>query len=108
MKKKNNTTKRITAPRLTKKGGRQSKILLKPRLPKSERAPKIIELKDSADDAVMPTIVPRDTDAVEYAEVERAPYDGNTAFNLYLREVGQTKLLTIQEEDRTGRADQER
>ncbi len=30
---------------------------------------------------------------------ERAPYDGNTAFNLYLREVGQTKLLTIEEEN---------
>jgi RNA polymerase primary sigma factor len=29
---------------------------------------------------------------------ERYPYDGNTAFNLYLREVGQTKLLTPQEE----------
>ena len=30
---------------------------------------------------------------------ERQPYDGNTAFNLYLREVGQTKLLTIDEEN---------
>ena len=29
---------------------------------------------------------------------EWTPYDGNTAFNLYLREVGQTRLLTPQEE----------
>lgn len=29
---------------------------------------------------------------------EWMPYDGNTAFNLYLREVGQTKLLTPEEE----------
>ena len=29
---------------------------------------------------------------------EHRPYDGNTAFNLYLREVGQTKLLTPEEE----------
>jgi RNA polymerase primary sigma factor len=29
---------------------------------------------------------------------ERLPYDGNTAFRLYLKEVGQTKLLTPQEE----------
>jgi len=34
----------------------------------------------------------------ENASAERQPYDGNTAFNLYLREVGQTKLLTLQEE----------
>jgi RNA polymerase primary sigma factor len=42
--------------------------------------------------------IPRDSDAV-VVETERTPYDGNTAFNLYLREVGQTKLLTIEEEN---------
>ena len=41
--------------------------------------------------------VPRDLEVLP--QVERTPYDGNTAFNLYLREVGQTKLLTIQEEN---------
>jgi len=50
---------------------------------------------------VAPTIVPRETEALpEYEKTpERLPYDGNTAFNLYLREVGQTKLLTIEEEN---------
>jgi RNA polymerase primary sigma factor len=43
--------------------------------------------------------VPREGEAVAAPErQERYPYDGNTAFNLYLREVGQTKLLTPQEE----------
>lgn len=32
------------------------------------------------------------------AEDARQPYDGNTAFHLYLREVGQSKLLTPKEE----------
>jgi len=41
--------------------------------------------------------VPREGEP-EVIAYERQPYDGNTAFNLYLREVGQTKLLTLQEE----------
>ena len=32
------------------------------------------------------------------AERDRAPYDGDTAIKLYLREIGQVKLLTPQEE----------
>lgn len=32
------------------------------------------------------------------SEIARQPYDGNTAFNLYLREVGQVNLLTPEEE----------
>jgi RNA polymerase primary sigma factor len=38
-----------------------------------------------------------DTSPVE-THTERQKYDGNTAFRLYLREVGQTKLLTPEEE----------
>jgi len=38
-------------------------------------------------------------DSVPVLPSERLPYDGNTAFNLYLREVGQTPLLTIEEEN---------
>ena len=50
--------------------------------------------------AAAPALVPRDVDAVPVAPAnERNPYDGNTAFNLYLREVGETKLLTIEEEN---------
>jgi RNA polymerase primary sigma factor len=43
--------------------------------------------------------VPRDGDGYAPApETERAPYDGETAIKLYLREIGQVKLLTPQEE----------
>ncbi len=59
---------------------------------------KIVKLVDLAAPSAA---VPRDTD-IEAASVtarERIPYDGNTAFNLYLREVGETKLLTIEEEN---------
>ncbi len=59
------------------------------RLPVAEVAP------DTA-----PTLVPRDVNAAEPLTThERTPYDGNTAFNLYLREVGETKLLTVEEEN---------
>ncbi len=45
-------------------------------------------------------LVPRDLpDEAPITAPERQPYDGNTAFNLYLREVGQTKLLTLAEEN---------
>jgi len=39
-------------------------------------------------EAAEPVVAPRD----------RAPYDGDTAIRLYLREIGQVRLLTIQEE----------
>src|SRR5438046_3871375 len=39
-----------------------------------------------------------DEEPASPAEETRQPYDGNTAFHLYLREVGQSKLLTIKEE----------
>jgi RNA polymerase primary sigma factor len=93
--KKNQTSKKITAPRLVKTS-RRPRFTLKSGGP--EQTAKIIELKEPAELA----IVPRDATAVlpEYEKApERAPYDGNTAFNLYLREVGQTKLLTIEEEN---------
>ena len=57
----------------------------------------VIELKEPTVTLEAPSIVPRQTDV--YVEPERQPYDGNTAFNLYLREVGQTKLLTLAEEN---------
>src|ERR1700749_4349324 len=43
--------------------------------------------------------VPRDEDVyVPLPDKERPPYDGDTAIKLYLREIGQVKLLTPQEE----------
>src|SRR5205823_14661841 len=43
--------------------------------------------------------VPRDEEAIVTAATrERSSYDGDTAIKLYLREIGQVKLLTPQEE----------
>jgi len=45
------------------------------------------------------TVVPRDADAgIIPGAKERSTYDGDTAIKLYLREIGQVKLLTPQEE----------
>jgi len=40
----------------------------------------------------------REEDFAPLTDKERAPYDGDTAIKLYLREIGQVKLLTLQEE----------
>jgi RNA polymerase primary sigma factor len=42
--------------------------------------------------------VPRDEDALAPLTKERSSYDSDTAIKLYLREIGQVKLLTPQEE----------
>ncbi len=61
---------------------------------------KIIDLEEPAEEeAEEAAVVPRDPDVEESGENIQLPYDGNTAFNLYLREVGQTKLLTLAEEN---------
>ena len=82
--------KRITAPKLVKRGKSHGRFKFEP-----VKAPTITvsEPKEAEE-----TFVPRDAQA-DVPERERSPYDGNTAFNLYLREVGQTKLLTIPEEN---------
>ncbi len=53
----------------------------------------------SAEEFPAPALVPREPEPIALSPSERQPYDGNTAFNLYLREVGQTKLLTVPEEN---------
>jgi len=46
----------------------------------------------------LPAIVPKAAEPVVHMERERGSYDGDTAIKLYLREIGQVKLLTPQEE----------
>lgn len=48
--------------------------------------------------AVTEVSVPRDEGAVAPQSADRSSYDGDTAIKLYLREIGQVKLLTPQEE----------
>jgi len=45
-----------------------------------------------------PVHITREEDYPPVSDRERAPYDGDTAIKLYLREIGQVKLLTPQEE----------
>src|SRR3569833_3077807 len=51
-----------------------------------------------AGDLELPAIVPKAAEPVVHIERERSSYDGDTAIKLYLREIGQGKLLTPQEE----------
>jgi len=51
-----------------------------------------------AGDLELPAIVPKAAEPVVHIERERSSYDGDTAIKLYLREIGQVKLLTPQEE----------
>ena len=86
---KTRSRSRILPPRLTKRGGQRYSVR---KALGGEMPPPTIRLNEP--EAVEPvTVNPAPV------EVERTPYDGNTAFNLYLREVGQTKLLTIEEEN---------
>src|SRR5258708_1830298 len=65
-----------------------------------ELTPKAVQLKDPVEAAAQDKpLVPRDAEVETPVQQERQPYDGNTAYNLYLREVGQTKLLTVEEEN---------
>jgi RNA polymerase primary sigma factor len=48
--------------------------------------------------AVLTPAISREEDFVPVSDRDRAPYDGDTAIKLYLREIGLVKLLTPQEE----------
>jgi RNA polymerase primary sigma factor len=91
---KNRKTKKISAPRLTNsRGGKRFSFK---KAVETEPRSKIVHLEEAR--AATQTLVPREN--AEPETVERLPYDGNTAFNLYLREVGQTPLLTVDEENK--------
>ena len=49
-------------------------------------------------DLVEMPLVPREQTPAQLHEDRRSSYDGDSAFKLYLREIGQVKLLTVQEE----------
>ena len=92
---KNRKTKKVLAPRLTKGGGGRRFSFKK--AVKLEPRSKIVHLETAAENTR--PLVPREIAEPE-TTYERLPYDGNTAFNLYLREVGQTPLLTVEEENK--------
>src|SRR5665213_3180744 len=75
---------------------RPARKVVASRLPASRKSVK----KKPEAAPVMPALasVPRDEEVYAAPERERSSYDGDTAIKLYLREIGQVKLLTPQEE----------
>ena len=73
--------------------------LAKPTAPKPARSTKLPPATEAADQ-VQPTIASssKPEESAHPPERERSSYDGDTAIKLYLREIGQVKLLTPQEE----------
>ena len=73
-----------------RKSARRSRGSRSPTPPTVDVSPKPTRasLPEGREATLEPTVAPRD----------RVPYDGDTAIRLYLREIGQVRLLTIQEE----------
>ena len=53
---------------------------------------------EEAEEAQQQQLAPAGEESAEHRARERSSYDGDTAIKLYLREIGQVKLLTPQEE----------
>ena len=101
--KKKSLNKKTLVPKLAKKSKNKPRFAF-PADSSADAGSKIVVLHEPVKSKLAPakTDVPRDMDvqAAAITAKERVPYDGNTAFNLYLREVGETKLLTIDEENK--------
>ena len=78
-----NERRKRTAPKARRAG-----LAARTTAPGTERTVELIE----------PVAVPRDAVPAPSEARERGSYDGDTAIKLYLREIGQVKLLTPQEE----------
>jgi RNA polymerase primary sigma factor len=63
----------------------------------AEPSPEELQAEEETVKAAVGT-VPRDEDLAPTGRAERSGYDADTAIKLYLREIGQVKLLTPQEE----------
>jgi RNA polymerase primary sigma factor len=83
------------APR-GRREGRNGSVAPAP-APVAPGQPQHTDIQDAAIEIRIAGEVPRDADA-GVPQKERGSYDGDTAIKLYLREIGQVKLLTPQEE----------
>jgi len=85
-------SKRTAAPVQRKK--KDSVPAAPPAEPKVVSVPRA--LSDSPNQA--PVVIPTEGDTTRFIRRETERHDGDTAIRLYLREIGQVKLLTVQEE----------
>ena len=98
---KKSPVNRLVRRRISKAKGARRKKVAKARVSKA----KIATVFSPAPHAAMPTVSTTSLiskgglpDIAPLPPRERVSYDGDTAIKLYLREIGQVKLLTIQEE----------
>jgi RNA polymerase primary sigma factor len=63
-----------------------------------KKAEKAVQEPEKVVELTEPGSVPRDQASMVAPVKDRGSYDGDTAIKLYLREIGQVKLLTVQEE----------
>jgi RNA polymerase primary sigma factor len=89
-------TKQLHARKLQPARGATMKVAVPAKAPTD--APPKAQNGFKAEDLNAPAIVPKREEPVVHIERERSSYDGDTAIKLYLREIGQVKLLTPQEE----------
>ncbi|MDB6036972.1 MAG: RpoD family polymerase sigma factor [Verrucomicrobiales bacterium] len=89
----------LSKPRGEKTNGHSSKgeALTSGRSLHESDAEKMVMLPEPEINPTVPGEVPRDAEA-SLPIKDRSSYDGDTAIKLYLREIGQVKLLTPQEE----------
>jgi RNA polymerase primary sigma factor len=85
--------------RAEQKAASRKRLVARPRRRQRRRKTVAPDRPNASSPAVdLTTEIPREPDFVPVPDKERAPYDGDTAIKLYLREIGQVKLLTPQEE----------
>jgi RNA polymerase primary sigma factor len=87
-------TSRLSAP---PKRARAVKPAVAIKIPPASAPVIVIEKPAGKEPATDVAPVPVES-AVPYFEKERSSYDGDTAIKLYLREIGQVQLLTLQQE----------
>ena len=98
------STRRARGPKAHAPSKRRAPAAGKEKSPRDEKAPKPEELlKEEAikpEEVEAATIAPahEHEELLAPRERERGSYDGDTAIKLYLREIGQVKLLTPEEE----------
>jgi RNA polymerase primary sigma factor len=85
-------------PRRRAKAPKRRELLQRKQAPKAQEPVKAEAVKPEEPDVTAIAAAAATEELLPVRERERSSYDGDTAIKLYLREIGQVKLLTPQEE----------